>query len=77
MDASVTKACALVCSCYHGNSPALRQHLPPLVEALLALASSPLAAPRVTELYVKLHECAFSDTNVDKYFGKYSLRVYI
>ena len=69
-DVAVAKACTIVYSCLHGNGPALRQHLPLLVESLLSLASSPLAAPHVTELYIKLNQCAFWDTSIDKYFGK-------
>ena len=60
----------LIASCIQGNPGAVRFFIPLLLQTILPLLSSPLAAPRVSSLFIKLKESAFYEVDrIHHFFG--------
>ena len=72
MDNQVKNACSLIVSCVQGNPGALRFFIPLLLQTIIPLLSSPLTAPRVSQLFVDLKESAFYEVDrIHRFFGKF------
>ena len=66
----MTNTCSLIASCIQGNPGAVRFFIPLLLQTILPLLSSPLAAPRVSSLFIKLKESAFYEVDrIHRFFG--------
>lgn len=66
----MTNASNLINSCIQGNPGAVRFFIPLLLQTIIPLLSSPLAAPRVSRLFIKLRESAFYEVDrIHRFFG--------
>ena len=69
LDQRLENACLLLETLSQQTGPALRAHLPVLLRLLAAMFASPLAAPRVTHLFLQLRNTAFL-LQGNSYFGE-------
>lgn len=65
----ISHICLLAQTAVSTNSPSLRQHIPILLQSITSLFKSPLAAPRVVNVFVTLGDIVFPEKL--RYLGKF------
>lgn len=65
LDREVENICLMLMACLQGNSQSMSTHFPAIVDSLMKLNHSALAAPRITTLFISLRDAVFDDSLKD------------